>query len=465
MGTEKTNAFLSEQESMLSKMSHNAWSWGLQNLILPVGDCLARQGMIRHLQYIKNAQWWSRDEVLRYQVKALQNLIEIAYREVPFYRASMDELGLKPHHIKCLEDLQKLPILTKEMIRKNYPSKMIRLTGSKTCEVSSSGSTGTNLYVREDIETTGRLRACHLLALDWAGWSIGDPHLQFGMTLKRGFLKTLKDFVLRCHYVSSYELTNAELDRTIVRLEKNKIEHIHGYPGSLYHLARRTLELKKHFVMKSVVSWGDNLYSHYRNTIQEAFQRKVFDTYGCGEGVAVGAQCGVENRYHTHSTDVIVEFVNDEGMPVGLHDVGNLILTRLHPGSMPLIRYQVGDLGIRGDETPCPCGRGFLTMESIQGRDTDVIITPGGNRLIVHFFTGLLEHFPQIAQFQIRQKNQNLMIIYIVPSHNFSDGVGEKIIKTLKEKGADISMKIQLVGEIPSLPSGKRRFVINEVAH
>jgi len=104
-------------------------------------------------------------------------------------------------------------------------------------------------------------------------------------------------------------------------------------------------------------------------------------------------------------------------------------------------------------------------MESIQGRDTDVIITPGGNRLIVHFFTGLLEHFPQIEQFQIRQKKQDLMIIYIVPSHNFSDDVGEKIITTLKEKGADISMKIELVSEIPSLPSGKRRFVINEMAH
>jgi phenylacetate-CoA ligase len=452
-------------DSIVKKRAHDLWSWGLQNLILPGGDFLARQGMIRHLKCIKNAQWWSRDEVLRFQTKALQDLVEIAYREVPFYRACMDERDLRPQHIQNLQDLAKLPILTKETIRKNYPAKMIRSTGRRTYEVSSSGSTGTNLYVREDIETAGRLRACHLLALDWAGWSIGDSHLQFGMTLKRGPLKALKDLFLRCHYVSSYELTDAELDRTIARLEENRIEHIHGYPGSLYHLARRMLELKKHFPMKSVVSWGDNLYCHYRETIERAFQRKVFDTYGCGEGIAVGAQCGVENRYHTYSTDVIVEFVDDVGMPVGSHEMGNLILTRLHPGSMPLIRYQIGDLGIRGDETPCSCGRGFLTMESIQGRDTDVIITPGGNRLIVHFFTGLLEHFPQIAQFQIRQKKHDLLTIYIVPGHNYSGEVGEKIIKTLKEKGADISMIIELVSEIPSLPSGKRRFVINEVAN
>jgi phenylacetate-CoA ligase len=103
-------------------------------------------------------------------------------------------------------------------------------------------------------------------------------------------------------------------------------------------------------------------------------------------------------------------------------------------------------------------------MESIQGRDTDIITTPGGNRLIVHFFTGIIEHFKQIAQFQIRQTKPDLLTICIVPGHNYSDQVGERVIMALKEKGADISMKIQVVDVIPLLPSGKRRFVINEVA-
>jgi phenylacetate-CoA ligase len=452
------------KRSIVEEKMHEIWSWGLKNLIIPGGDFIVRHGMMRHLKFLKDAQWWSRDEVLGFQSKALQNLVEIAYRDVPLYRALMEQRNLRPEDIQNLQDIAKLPILTKEAIRKNYPTKMIRSTGSRRYQVSSSGSTGTNLCAQQDIETAGRLRACHLLALDWAGWSMGEPHLQFGMTVRRGSLKSAKDFVFRCHYVSSYELTNAELDRTIGRLEEKKIEHIHGYPGSLYHLARRTLEVKKHFRMKSVVSWGDNLYRHYRETIERAFQRKVFDTYGCAEGISVGGQCGVQNRYHTFSTEVIVEFVNDDGIPVGPHEMGNLILTRLHPGPMPFIRYQVGDVGIRGDDEMCSCGRGFVTMESIQGRDTDIIITPRGNRLIVHFFTGLLEHFPQISQFQIRQKKHDLMTIYIVPRHDFSDEVGKKVIRTLQEKGADISMTIELVNEIPLLPSGKRRFVINEVA-
>jgi phenylacetate-CoA ligase len=451
-------------ERLLKERAHALWSWGLQNVILPGGDLFARQGMTGHLQFLQKSQWWSREDVLRFQTQALRDLIETAYRDVPLYRACMDERGLRPRHIQKLQDLAKLPILTKDTIRKNYPVRMVRSTGRRSYEVCTSGSTGNNLYVSEDLETTGRLRACHLLALDWAGWSIGDPHLQFGMSLKRGPLKALKDVFLGCHYISSYELRNAELDRIITKLEKSKIAHIHGYPGSLYHLARRTLELGKQFSMKSIVTWGDNLYLHYRQTIEKAFQRKVFDTYGCSEGITIGAQCGVGSRYHTYSTDVIVEFLDNEGLPVGSHEVGNLIMTRLHPGPMPLIRYQIGDLGIRGDERVCSCGRGFLTMESIQGRDTDIIITPGGNRLIVHFFTGIIEHFKQVAQFQIRQTKHDLLTIYIVPGHDYSDQVGEKVIMTLKEKGADISMKIELMDVIPSLPSGKRRFVINEIA-
>src|SRR6476620_5124820 len=102
------------------KKVHKLWAWVLQSLILPGGDFLAGQGMIGHLQFLKNAQWWSRDELLRFQTKALKNLIDIAYREVPFYRACMDERDLRPQHFQSIEDLAKLPVLTKEIIRKHY---------------------------------------------------------------------------------------------------------------------------------------------------------------------------------------------------------------------------------------------------------------------------------------------------------------------------------------------------------
>jgi phenylacetate-coenzyme A ligase PaaK-like adenylate-forming protein len=212
------------------------------------------------------------------------------------------------------------------------------------------------------------------------------------------------------------------------------------------------------------VTWGDNLYHHYRKTIEDAFKTRVFDTYGCAEGMHVSAQCGAGGNYHVHTLDVIVEYLDDHGEPVSPSQPGNLILTRLYPGPMPLIRYKVGDVGIAGESHVCRCGRGYDVMQSIQGRDTDVVLTPSGNRLIVHFFTGILEYFEEIDSFQVVQEDPSSIILRVVPAGEFSNETRQRVIDALRRKGADLHIELELVKEIPLPPSGKRRFVINKLS-
>jgi len=101
-------------------------------------------------------------------------------------------------------------------------------------------------------------------------------------------------------------------------------------------------------------------------------------------------------------------------------------------------------------------------MESIQGRDTDIITTPSGKRLIVHFFTGVLEHFPEIESFQVVQEARDAILLRIVPASSFSKESAGRVISSLKARGAsDISIDIELVKEIPLTLAGKRRFVIS----
>jgi phenylacetate-CoA ligase len=316
--------------------------------------------------------------------------------------------------------------------------------------------------VREDPETTGWHRASFLLALEWSGWRIGEPHLQTGMTLRRGLVKGVKDRLLRCAYVSAFDLSDTALDHALEILDRRRIAHLRGYPGSLYYLARRALETGWNRPLRGIVTWGDTLYSHYRETIERAFGARVLDTYGIGEGMQVSAQCEERGLYHLHALDVIVECVDDESRPVPPGQTGHLLLTRLHPGPMPLIRYRVGDLGVMSDR-PCPCGRGFATMESIQGRDTDVVVTPSGNRLIVHFFTGILNHFPEVESFQVVQESPDAILVRVVPDVGYSEEVPSRIVAALQEKGADLEIQVDTVDEIPAAPSGKRRFVINRI--
>ena len=94
-----------------------------------------------------------------------------------------------------------------------------------------------------------------------------------------------------------------------------------------------------------------------------------------------------------------------------------------------------------------------------------MIITPGGNRLIVHFFTGILEHFSEVDSFQVVQETIDSIVIRIVPTKHFSPDSPGRIISTLQENGASgIRIEIELVNQIPSTPGGKRRFVISKVA-
>jgi phenylacetate-CoA ligase len=255
-------------------------------------------------------------------------------------------------------------------------------------------------------------------------------------------------------------MEDAELDQCLDVLDRQRVRHLWGYPSSLFYLAQRARRVGFNRPLTSVVTWGDQLFPHYREAIESAFKTQVHDTYGCGEGIQIAAQCGTGTHYHVHSLDVIVEFLDDSGEPVAEGEPGNIVLTRLHAGPMPFIRYQVGDVGVDSSSVVCSCGRGFQTMKSVVGRTADVISTPSGNRLIVHFFTGVLEHFAEIDTFQVVQTDPGSLLLRIVPAAGYGQGSDDRIRSALVARGADLRIDIEKVDRIPLTSGGKRRFVI-----
>jgi phenylacetate-CoA ligase len=441
-----------------------AWGSTLRRVLLPTGDQLFGQQMIRRFNLLERAQWWDKDQIGELRMDLLRETCSVAYRDTPFYRRLFDQAGLEPRAIREEGDLMRLPIVTKEMLKAAYPREVTRPTGQRCYEVMTSGSTGKNFVVLEDAYTAGWYRASFLLALHWAGWRFGEPHLQTGMTHERSLDRRLKDWLLRCYYSNAAMLDNRSLDQSLDLMRKRRISHLWGYPGSLYQLALRASERQWERPLASIVTWGDNLYPHYRSVIESAFHTTITDTYGIGEGTHIAAQCSEAKSYHIHSLDVIVEVVADDGSKVSPGEQGNILITRLHPGPMPLIRYRIGDIVTRGDSSPCACGRGFETLGGVQGRDTDYVVTPSGNRLIVHYFTGILEHFKTIDEFQIVQDRLESIQLNIVPAQGWNSTVAGEIIRSLKVGGgSDLDIRIELVNQIPLTRGGKRRFIISRV--
>jgi len=429
--------------------------------LLSLGDRLLGHPMMERLAYLQEAQWWSHDRILAERDAALRQTILVAYDEVPFYRNLMDKASVTPADIHTAADLRKLPIVEKQMLRNGYPDQVTRRTRSRVSEQRTSGSTGTNFTVLEDTYTSGWYRASFLLALTWAGWQPGEKHAQIGLS-RRTSLKRLKDTILSCYYIPASELRDHELDRHLDHIDRKHIQHLWGYPGTVYYLAKRAEQKGWNVAMKSVVTWGDTLAAEQRAVIERVFRSRVHDTYGCGEGIQISAQC-THGTYHIHNLDVIVEYVNADGYSASPDSPGDVILTRLHAGAMPFIRYRVGDMGIAGTQTACPCGRQLERMERVLGRNTDVVVTEAGNRLVVHFFTCLLEHFEEVHAFRVIQNELSTVDLLIQPKHGFSAESERRIIHRLQAKCPELGVRIHCVDELPIPPTGKTRFIISNL--
>jgi phenylacetate-CoA ligase len=202
------------------------------------------------------------------------------------------------------------------------------------------------------------------------------------------------------------------------------------------------------------------MFPHFRRTIEEQFQTRVFDTYGCTEGCMIAAQCDCFS-YHIMTPQVYVEVLDDHGQPVPPGVFGNVIVTRLDNYSMPLIRYHVGDLAsLEPPDRMCECGRGLPLLKQIIGRDTDIVRTRSGKHMIVHFFTGIFEFYPQIKQFRVVQETLDEITIEYIPDAGFTPAITKKIneqITSLLQE--DFPVRFIEVDRIDPTPSGKPQIV------
>jgi len=437
----------------------------LEKALLPAADLASRQRVMAAYSFFRESQWWPHEKLFEFQNTRLRQTLQTAYSEVPFYRERFDRCGIRVDEISTRRDLPRVPMATKDDLRGAYPDRCVRKSRYPTREFFTSGSSGRPFAVKVDSFTLSEARALMLLRATFSGWNIGDPFLQTGMSLDRGLVRWAKDLLLGVQYVSAFDLSDAVLDRYLSIIEARRLRFVMGYPGSIFFLARRAKQLGFNHRLRGIVCWGDNLQRHYRNEMEKVFGCLVTDTYGCGEGIQVAAQCGeTSGAYHVFMPHVIVEVVDESGAPVPTGTPGTILLTRLDAGAMPLVRYRVGDMGRMQDGAPCPCGRGLETMAGIDGRDTDVVITPRGNRLIVHFFSGIFEYFPSIDTFRVTQDRPEAIHVEIVPRADFSMAHWEKIKKEILVKGdPDLKIEMALVHEIKKDLSNKRRFVVSNL--
>jgi len=432
-------------------------------LLFPALEFYSGTTIQHHLAALNKSQWWSKEQIKELQNKKLRTLIRHAYDNVPYYHRIFVQQGITPEDIRTKEDLEKIPVLKKEDIRKNLSDLIARnIPRSKIIETHSSGSTGEPVKYYIDKRSYSAGWAQTFRCWSWAGFQLGDPYVKISLNPRTSAIKKIQDRLLQSKYIYAVGITDTTIGKEIDKIRHFNPKIIRNYASHMYTMAKLMEKNNIQYQGATIATTGSMLYTQYRAVIEKQFNGKVFDAYG-GESTAVSFECEEHNGYHICDEDVIVEFLK-ETEHVAPDERGRIVFTNLNNFAMPVIRYDIKDIARYTDES-CPCGRGLSLMKSIEGRDSDIIMTPGGDFIVVEFFVILFEYVAGVDQFQVIQDAIDHLTIKIVKNQQFTDDELHYIRNEVQKRaGNGVRIAIEFVDEIPlSGRSGKRRLVVSHV--
>ncbi|HHB90140.1 MAG TPA: phenylacetate--CoA ligase family protein [Anaerolineae bacterium] len=448
----------------------SAYSQFLRHVVIPVGSRLAGYGdFLPYLEALEASQWWSPQQIRELQNAKLRRLIAHVYENVPFYRQIMDERGLTPGDIQTTDDLVKLPIVDKKTITAHYDDTLRdrSIPRNQLIHATSSGSTAERLHYWTTKAQKAKKWAGLFRWWEMVGYTFGDPYVTFQLAPNQGFkgwplVGKLEWLLLRHHWLSAQEMTDEVLARYVENLKAWKPKLFRSYASTVYYLARRMNEAGLQVPIPSILTTGETLTPHMRETIEQAFAPgRVFNEYG-GDGMQIAAECEMHDGLHINAETYIVEIVKDgERVPDG--ELGEVVLTNLEATATPFIRYNIHDVAAISHE-PCACGRGLPRLSHLEGRLTDMFVTSDGHWLTVHQFTAFFAKVHSVRAFQVIQKEVDFILIKLVVDDTFSDADRRRIVETFRNyMGPNTRFELEFVDAIPVSPVGKRRFFISEV--
>ena len=416
-----------------------------------------------------NRLWNLNEQQLKtYQDNQFRRIVNYAYT-VPMYHQKYRKHGVHPRNIQGIDDINKLPFITKDDLRNNYPHGITpkNLDPSNSFTVSTSGSTGKPVFVVIDRFSAlksllGFVRALKAYGGNWRKSKVvliidTEP----GSAENAFFIEKIP-VVNRLFKMKNIRYINlGEKPEKIMRMLNDfQPEYLGTDPNMLRQLAH--LKEKGHGKLVNpeyILSSGSMLDGYTKQYVELAFGRRVLDAYGTTEGGPLSFEC-IEGDYHVHSDFVKIEFLDKEDQPVPLNTPGHTVITKLYGSGTPIIRYG----GIDDIATPIKkktsCGITSDMIKKIEGRASELIYLPDGKTLSPLAVTGIpaktMEYFNsyKITHFQIVQHRlDDIEIKVVIDERKDPEITSEKIIAELKKRfeekiGSEVSITVTQQDEI-----------------
>lgn len=400
----------------------------------------------------------SREQIKEWQDVGLVANVKRVYENVPYYRKKMEEKGITPDDIRSIEDLHKLPFLSKDDLREAYPYGLMAAPLRDCVRIhSTSGTTGRRVvafYTRHDIDLW---EDCCARAIVAAGGTPDDVcQVSYGYGLfTGGFGLNGGSQKLGC---LTLPMSSGNTDRQLQFMTDLGSTILCCTPSYAAYLGECIEEraLKDQIKLKAGIFGAEAWSEEMRQDIQNKLGLKAYDIYGLTElsGPGVAFECEEQSGMHINEDHFIAEIIDPktgEVLPEG--SKGELVFTSIDKEAFPLIRYRTRDICILSREI-CSCGRTFVKMAKPMGRSDDMMIVKGVNVFPSQIETVLLNNnLP--ANYQIvvdRINNSDTLDVYVeMTPEMFSDKMTDvereekKIVNALKSM-LGIYAKVHLVG-------------------
>ncbi|MDY6933075.1 MAG: phenylacetate--CoA ligase family protein [Spirochaetota bacterium] len=415
--------------------------------------------------FLQKSQWWSREQLEEYQIQELKRLLKYSYEHVPYYRRVFDERYLKPEDIRSKQDINELPILTKEIIRDNFNDLLaVNVDKSDLYLEKTSGTTVSPLTLYWQKSKTIHKEESFI----WTIWNIAG----YRFNEKRLDLTHLKlnnklceyDPLKRVMHISANSMNEDNLHIYVNLIREFQPKVFKSIPSNLIILANYVLrkEIPIFPSIKLVICGSEMLYPWQKKRIEDALQCRLFSFYGQTERVIIGTECEINSQYHIFPEYGITEIIDSDGLPIKLEGtLGKIVGTGFNNYAMPLIRYQVGDIASWCNEK-CPCGRNYPLLQSIEGRENEYLVTNTGDLIpiIIIPYSSIMKN---VKQFQFYQDTKGKAILYIIPSPSFTQDNAMSIINNLKKELRNIEVKLEYTDTIHRTKGGKYKYIIQKL--
>lgn len=407
----------------------------------------------------------SQQRIKEIQTAKVKRLLQLAFEESDFYRKLYSEHGFHPSKVKTLEDLHRVPIITRKMIQDAQAQDALALVPkSKRRSVSwkqtTSGSSGLPITI-----CASRVERLKILAVILRGYRHnGVRYFDTNVTIKDPIDIAKPNIVQRLggfrhEYYDIYQPVE-EIYEQISRKWKS-IAVLKSMPSDFANLGWFIKSQNLSFPeVRLLFTDSEKLDDLTRLFIENVFGTRAIDFYATTEvGVVAFQTAGSGGKYHVNDDAVLVETARNAQLDEQDED---LIVTGLVNFTTPIIRYQIGDVVTSGNREPV--GKlPFTTLERIHGKYLDFLVRPDGKIVSSHAAKQNLTHLGGIRRFQVVQREAKTLTILIAPDNGWSDAVKDEIMRLFRRDfGPEMTIDIKIDHDLVHKSSDYKKFKVVE---